>query len=211
MARSLAGDAVKRKLLKVGIIAEEEEYAGLVSKAFEAEFRRQGGEVTLAENVPVNSDSLRTVLTKVLSQKVDFIFFSSAYQAGTFLKQLRVLNENVPVYGNDTMCVSDTIDAAGAAAERVRCANVLLDESKAMAANFRKALEKKYGAAPTSLFYASLGHDAFYLMQQELRNGESAGKLLLGAGRRGEDGIYYVEPKVLEIRSGKMLPVESLK
>ncbi len=206
MARMLARDLRERGVRGVASIVEEEEYAVLITRAFETRWTELGGKIVIKESMPINSTDLRSILTRTLSKKPEAIFFSSAYHAGAFLKQLRLLDANVPVYGNDTMCISDTVDAAGGAANGARCGNVVLDEYLPSVKAFRTAIEKRFGKAPSSLFYEAMGYDAVRLMFKELGLQKLPGLPLLGVTERSSKGIYEVEPKVLEIRDGKIVP-----
>lgn len=208
MARTLADDLFHRNIRDVAVISEEEEYAVLIAKAFEEKWENLGGKVVISESVPVKSPDLRTTIFKILSRKPQAIFYSSAYEAGNFLKQLRTIDAEIPVYGNDTMCISETIEAAGPAAEKARCANVILDETADRIKVFRKAVENVSKKSPKSLFYSALGYDAVYLTLREMKLNVPTNKTLLGVEHRNSVGVYDIKPTVLEARSAKLLPVE---
>jgi len=209
MARTLADDLHDRKLKVVATVTEEEEYAVLITKAFTEKWKTLGGTIVSAESIPVNGTDLRSSITRVLSNHPEAIFYSAAYQSGTFLKQLRSLDSNIPVYGNDTMCVAETIDIAGSAANGARCGNVLLDESSPEAQAFRKAIVTKFNKAPSSLFYEALGYDSVRYILEELKLKPMPGKPLLGVTKRALNGVYDVIPSILEIKEGKMVPVSN--
>ncbi len=207
MAQALADNLYRQKLKNVGIITEDEEYSVLISRSFEEKFNALGGTVKASESIPLNSADFRSIITKVLSKKPDAVFYSSAYQAGTFLKQLRLLAPKLPVYGNDTMCAADTVNSAQTSANGARCANVVLDESLAEVKAFQQAVEGKFGKTPSSLFYAALGYDSVRLILKELKLPPMPGKSLLGVESRSQNGMYDITPSILEIENGKMLPV----
>lgn len=207
MARTLARDLFKRGMRRISTITEEEEYAVLISDAFQAEWQKLGGELLANELKTAGGTEFRPTIGRAMSRKPEALFFSAAYVDGVFLKQLRVLAPNIPVYGNDTMCVTETIDVAQAAAEGARCANVLVEEQRKEVQAFRAALTAKFGKAPASLFYPALGYDAVQLALRELHLPVGSAKPLLGVSERNSAGMYDITPTILEIKGGTLTPV----
>ena len=204
MAETLAADLHQRNIKTLATITEEEEYSVLITKAFEKRWKALGGEILDAEFQPVNSPDSRSSITRALSKKPQAMFYSSAYLSGTFLKQLRSLSSDIPVYGNDTMCTAETMEIAGEAANGARCANVVLDDSLPQVQAFRSALEKNFRKAPSSLFYPALGYDSVRLVLRELHLPPMSGRPLLGVEQRSATGVYDVIPSILEIRDQRM-------
>lgn len=208
MARMLAEEMQQRGISVVGSISEDEEYALLVSNAFGESWKQLGGSIVATETVPVNSSDLRSVISKVLVKKPEAIFFSSAYQAGGFLRQLRALTPTLPVYGNDTMCSADTIESAGGAANGARCGNVFLDNTDPAVLDLRNKVAARFGKAPASLFYVAMGYDLVRLALKELGlRVPFSMPPLLGVDGRNKVGVYDITPSVLEIRDGEIFPV----
>ncbi|HMO18231.1 MAG TPA: penicillin-binding protein activator [Oligoflexia bacterium] len=204
MAELLAEDLIKDKHRKVSVISEDEEYAILIAEAFENYIKMHDGEIISHELIPVNTADMQSVLTKTLRQKPDVIFYSSAYQAGTFLKKLRTFNKVVPVYGNDTMCVADTIDVAKTSSDNAVCGNVFLDEINPIVQKFIEDYKTATGKIPTSLFYPALGFDSAYIMMKEL-GVDIQSKPILGTNNKNELGVYDIPAEVLKIIDGKIV------
>jgi branched-chain amino acid transport system substrate-binding protein len=209
LAGMLAEDLYGRSLRNVGMITEDEEYSVLISESFKERWKSLGGNISGVESLPINSPDSRSSIARVLSKKPEAILFSSAYSAGIFLSQLRSLAPTIPVYGNDTMCAANTINSAGTSAEGARCGNVILNESVSEVKAFRRAMERKFGKAPSSLFYPALGYDSVRLIFKELNLSGISGKPLLGVEARSASGIYDIMPSILEIRKGKLELISS--
>ena len=211
LARLLATNMISKGFKKIATITEEEEYAILISKAFTERYKSLGGIILTALDHPTSSKDYRTTTLNALKNKPDAIFMSSAYETGTFLKQLRTLNKTIPVFGNDTMCVQETIDTAGAAAENGVCANVMLDESHPKVKEFRALLVKKFGAVPNSLFYSALGYDGLktgtVILEKSTayaRNNIISGTIL-SAQKLSAEGVVPVTPNIAVIKGGKLV------
>lgn len=207
MARGLAADMRARGINRVAVLEEEEEYAHLIASSFIEAWQKDGGIISGTSSQLLTERDFRPVLTKLLAGKPEALFFSGAYEGGSFLRQLRTLNKTIPIYGNDTMCVSSTIETAKEASDFARCANVVIDDELPQAKKFREQIVKKYGKAPVSLFYPALGYDAVVNSLSLISGKKSSLVTLSGAGERDGRGVYDIVPQILEIRGGVMKAV----
>lgn len=206
MARNLAHDLKKRGIQNLALIHEEEEYANLIATNFESEWQLLGGAFTSKDSQLLSDTNFRPTITRALVKHPEAIFFSSAYESGNFLKQLRTLDTSTLAYGNDTMCVTATVATAGAAAEGARCANVIVNEADPLVKELRGRLKQVMPKVPDSLFYTGLGYESI-ILSNEIVSGHSNTSLphIFKNLERNELGAYSIQPSILEIKNGALV------
>ncbi|MDR1775560.1 MAG: branched-chain amino acid ABC transporter substrate-binding protein [Actinomycetes bacterium] len=117
-----ADDAIKLGFKKVAIIDDSSPYGqGLVAE-FEKKFKELGGEVTSKQSTQQKQNDFTAVVTKIKSERPDFVYFGGTYAADTgagalLTKQLKEGGVSVPVMGGDGLYAADYISEAGEASE----------------------------------------------------------------------------------------------
>lgn len=120
-----------------------------LSEGFESKFTAQGGTVLLKEGVAENANDFRTIITKLKSlQNIDAIV-SPTYpkEGGTFVKQLKELGLEKPLFGGDNWGSPEFINIAGQAAEGVFYTAPSESQSPTYT-DFATKYEAKYGEVP---------------------------------------------------------------
>ncbi|MCY4107903.1 MAG: ABC transporter substrate-binding protein [Chloroflexi bacterium] len=125
-------------------ISEKTDYAEGVRQTSVAQFEKNGGEVTAAEQYASDTTDFRTQLTKLFAANPDALHISpqSEFAAGTIVKQARELGYEGPIYGETVTVGTTALDVAGDAATGLKAITAAPDPNNPKAqevlANFRE-------------------------------------------------------------------------
>jgi len=167
--RTVPADDLQAKILADWIIASGAKNVAIVytnnswgkplSEGVAAKFTAQGGKVLLSEGVAENSNDFRTVITKLKNiHDIDAIV-SPTYpkEGGMFVKQLKELGFNKPLFGGDNWGSPEFLKIAGQAAEGVFY--TAPSESKSpIYSEFAQKYKSKYGEEPD--IFSAYAYDA---------------------------------------------------
>ena len=88
---------------KVAILAEQNDWALGIEKAFKKDFEKLGGQVVVLEEFSEGVRDLRTQVTKIKNSDAELIYFPAFTEATLVgLKQLKEFGVNLPIIGGDT-------------------------------------------------------------------------------------------------------------
>ena len=166
--------ATKLKLKRIAIIDDRTAYGQGVADAFAAAATADGIQVVDREYTTDSAIDFGAVLTKMKQAKPEAIFFGGYYgQAGSLIKQMARLGMDQPLLGGDGMCVQDTANLAGPAANgKVYCpqGGPLLEGSKSGQA-FKTEYVNRFKIAP--LTYSSALYDGVMLLSAAIKGTNS--------------------------------------
>ena len=148
----------------VAILHDNTTYAKGLAEEGKALIEKDGDKVVFFDALTPGERDYTAILTKLKEAKPDIVFFTGYYpEAGLLLRQKREMGWDVPFIGGDATNNPDLVKIAGQdAAEGFYFLSAPLpkdlptEEAKAFLASF----EKKYGAAPNSI-YSVLAGDGF--------------------------------------------------
>lgn len=105
-------------LKKIAVIAEQTDWGQSVVKDFAEQVKANGGEVVFTEFFNRGLPDFRSIITKIERAKPDAIYTGFFYEDGAqFLKQMKQLNVETPVYSTSAAYNQKLVELAGPAAE----------------------------------------------------------------------------------------------
>ncbi|MBC2858547.1 ABC transporter substrate-binding protein [Stappia sp. 28M-7] len=105
-------------LKKIAVIAEQTDWGQSVVKDFAEKVKANGGEVVFTEFFNRGLPDFRSIITKIERAKPDAIYTGFFYEDGAqFLKQMKQLNVETPVYSTSAAYNQKLVELAGPAAE----------------------------------------------------------------------------------------------
>lgn len=159
------------KLKKLAVLDDNQSYGKGLADAVKREFTRMGGEVVLAESIDKDAKDYRPVLTKMLSNPPEALFFGGYHGPAALLtQQMREVGlANTVFFSDDGVYTQDYLQLAGKDAEGsyVSFVSTKGDETalKEFAAEFEKTFNVKYDDyAP----YQGHGYDAANVIMDAL-------------------------------------------
>jgi len=205
---------------RIGILAEQTDYAQAIKEALLGEFAVQGKQA-FSEDYLSDTADFRAVLLRLKSRNIEglVIVSQSEQTAALPLKQLRELTLELPIYGSNAMVSPTFLELAGIEAEGVVVVALPPVDSVLTAAG-KKIYAKylaKYGSPKSvdyffySAFEAFRAMDAALMSPADPRHFLSTGKFngIFGAYSFNEHGdMVGVAPLARLIRSRKFEPVE---
>ena len=207
---------IKNNITKTSVVYEEDAWAVIIKDAFVAKYKSLNGEVLDEEGQVItnanSSPNYKPILTKITKKKPQALFVVPAYNGGHFLKQIRSLGIQTPVYGPDTFAVTEVLDIAKSAAEGVICANAIVKEESVAAQTLRDKLEKTYKKRPTSIFYSALGFDGLKILYKAATSGQEFSNAMadinysegvLEVKGFDKDGMSKLEAGLFRVNGGK--------
>lgn len=105
-------------LKKIAVIAEQTDWGQSVVKDFAEKVEANGGEVVFTEFFNRGLPDFRSIITKIERSKPDAIYTGFFYEDGAqFLKQMKQLSVETPVYSTSAAYNQKLVELAGPAAE----------------------------------------------------------------------------------------------
>lgn len=105
-------------LKKIAVIAEQTDWGQSVVKDFAEKVKANGGEVVFTEFFNRGLPDFRSIITKIERAKPDAIYTGFFYEDGAqFLKQMKQLSVETPVYSTSAAYNQKLVELAGPAAE----------------------------------------------------------------------------------------------
>jgi branched-chain amino acid transport system substrate-binding protein len=139
------------KFKKLAILDDNQSYGKGLADALKREFTRLGGTVTLAESIDKDSKDYRPVLTKMLSDAPDVLFFGGYHGPAALLTtQMKEIGLTKTVFfSDDGTYTTDYLQLAGKDGEGAYASFVKVNVDQAAMDVFKAELEKtftvKYG------------------------------------------------------------------
>jgi branched-chain amino acid transport system substrate-binding protein len=135
------------KLTKLAILDDNQSYGKGLADALKREFTRLGGTVTLAESIDKDAKDYRPVLTKMLSDPPDVLFFGGYHGPAALLStQMKEVGLTKTVFfSDDGTYTADYLQLAGKDAEGAYASFVSLKVADQAAMDaFKAELEKTF-------------------------------------------------------------------
>ncbi len=216
------GKAAARDMIKKyksdSIISELSDYCQALKRVFIEECTKLGGKVLANEDYEQGNRDFRTVFLKVINTQPEAIFLNpqpSSTGAALF-KQLKELDNKLPLYTNFILSGQSAIDIAGQAAEDVIYISDPEPNGKQKDEFFAK-YEAKYGKKPAYNYPAASTYDSLYILAKAIKEvGYDPDKIknwlyempeyegTLGKYRFDENGdVVGIMPLVMIVKNGK--------
>ncbi len=166
-------------------------YAEQIVRAFEKEWKDNGGTIVAAEAVNPSDTDLRPVLTRIGTAKPDLLFAPDFVGVSGYLtRQIKEVPAmaKTPILGTDAVLSPAFLEAAGDAAVGYRLTGIDNDP-KLMGARYPELVQKykaKYGEDPISGFHGN-GYDAALAMMTAIE----------AVAKTDADGNTYIGRKAL--------------
>lgn len=151
---------------KIAVIAEQTDWGQSVVGDFSKEVKAKGGEIVFSEFFNRGLPDFRSIITKIDRAKPDAIYTGFFYEDGAqFLKQLRQLNVNIPVFSTSAAYNDQLIKLAGKAADGMRLtSNFLPVGGNATVQKFIKEWKAVRGADSSPSQFPAQAYDAVRIM-----------------------------------------------
>ncbi len=183
---------------RVAIVFSNNAWGKPLSEGFQSKFEALGGQVVHAEGVEENSTDFRTIITKLKRMKNIDAIVSPTYpkEGGVFVRQMKELGLNLPLFGGDNWGSPEFITIAGKAAEGVFY-TAPSDSKTASFIEFAKKYKTKYGEEPDVL--GAYAYDASMAIFKAVKtansiNTEKIRSALLGVTFQGVSGEIAFRP-----------------
>ena len=149
---------------KVAVIAEQTDWGQSVAKGFADPFEAAGGEVVYTEFFNRGLADFRSIITKIEEQKPDAIYTGFFYEDGAqFLKQVKQLGAEIPVYSTSAAYNDTLIELAGDATDGLfLTATFLPTREDASVQEFVTEWKKTHDGAPGQ--FPAQAYDAVNIM-----------------------------------------------
>mgnify|MGYP000671560360 CR=1 FL=1 len=131
---------------------ENTDYGVALKDAFDARVKENGGEIVLDEAHLLDQVDFSASITKIKAADPDAIMMLASFQAaGYFIKQVRDMGIEIPVYAASGVFNPVFIELGGAAAEGVGSStSYLLDSTDPIVAGFVSSYRDAYGEDPAN-------------------------------------------------------------
>lgn len=185
----------KLKTKKAAIIYQTNDYGTTLKLAFEAEFKKLGGIISIVEGVDLGTKDFKTQISKIKSKNVDVVFFPlHVVESAIFLKQSKELGFDVKFISCDGAMVEDLLKIAGDAAEGTYYTSLALayGSSDSLINAFNVNFKKKYNKAPDvyAAYYYEVTKIAAYALKKAGNNADKLKKVLYSIkGANSYNGI----------------------
>lgn len=173
---SLAKYAFQKLGYKKALIISDNgtDYSIGLAKAFEKEFKAQGGEIVAKFNVSSKDRDFKAVISQIQRAKADFVFVPLYYnEASLLVRQARSAGLNTPFSSADGVADESFMELAGSASEgyiftdNFDASNPPTEFSKEFIQNYEK--EKGTKAVPN---FTAMGADAYFVFYNALQKCE---------------------------------------
>ncbi|GGG34680.1 ABC transporter substrate-binding protein [Chelatococcus composti] len=156
---------LERGFKKIAVIAEQTDWGQTVVSNFADEVKAKGGEIVFSEFFNRGLADFRPIITKIAREKPDAIYTGFFYEDGAqFLKQMKQLGVDIPVYSTSAAYNQKLIELAGADAEGMHLTATFLPSNPAPhVQEFVAAWKEKTGQAEPGQFPAQ-AYDAVNIM-----------------------------------------------
>ena len=160
MAEYISNQGLKRAV----IFYEDDDYGKAVAKAFESNFIESDGEIVDRVTDFSNELEFEKAYEKWLALDYDAVFIvDSMPHAGVFLKRLRKVDQEVPIFAADGLDLKDLPTLLGEVGEGMFVATTYNNQdSRRASKQFRETYEEKFGIKPDT--WAVQGYDSIKLI-----------------------------------------------
>jgi branched-chain amino acid transport system substrate-binding protein len=184
------------KVRKAVAIHDGSPYAQQLAAVFADNFKKLGGEVLSTEAVDPKDVDMHPVLTRIASEKPDFVYFPLFVAAAAqVLRQAKGTPglENTKLLGGGSLMAADFIEAAGPAVDGFQIAYPDVSP-ESLGKNYPKLVaeyKKVYGEAPISGYHANAYDAATMAVRaiEKVAKADSAGNLYIGK-KALHDAVY---------------------
>jgi branched-chain amino acid transport system substrate-binding protein len=152
---------------RAAIFYNRDPWSETVTDSFRKKFTEQGGEI--AAEFPLNPDEVdfRSVITKVKSLQVDFIYTPLVFNLLPFYSQLKELALNKPIVTSDIIA-DEHIQQAPQVFEGIYQTN-LPEPTSPQFVQMKEQYQKKFGKPVSMGWFVGIGYDAMNIIAQAIR------------------------------------------
>lgn len=209
------------KAKRIAMVDDRTAYSQGLADKFEAEVKRQGGQVVRRDYTTPGQNNMSAIVTSIKASKPDLIFVAlSDSQAAPFALQMKQIGLASKVLSGDMIQTEDFIKLSGKNGEgfmSVVAGNVL--DSRPQGKQFVQQYQQKYGKQPLS--YGPQHYDAVMLaaLSMQKANSTDGGKMavaLKAMSFEGANASYRFDAKgdlvkapitVYQVKQAKWMPV----
>jgi len=171
-SRLAATEAAKlissHEIKTVGVIYENNDYPIGYYEVFTEEFEKLGGDVIIAEAYDFGSADMRTQILKVKDAEPEamLILPIGIPGAAMMLKQIKELEVELPVYGQELVSYDSVVNLAGDSADGVTAIMYDFDPEDDVSAEFIAEYSEFYGEELIDKYYGAVGYDVLMLLSE---------------------------------------------
>lgn len=200
---------------KVGTAFHIDEWSQLIHKNFVRRFKELGGEVVEGGSYSAEEKDYRTLITKLMQDKVEAIYFPFIMNGDLFLKQVKELGFKGKVLTGDVV-TKELIENTGDAIESVYYTQVFASQNPKLD-HVKELYQDKYKQEAPLFVFTALGYDSVYTLLEAMKLADSTNPeaikeaLYKVKGLQGATGIITFNEKgsspkeehVWQIQKGK--------
>lgn len=164
----------KKAIKKVAILQVRNDYGEGIIKVFKDRFNGQGGQVTAEDKYDQNETMFRSILTKVLASKPEALYCIGYYtDVALISKQVRELNNSLPIFATTTIEDPQFIKIGGAAVEGViypLASGYNAESTDPVVQTFKKNFHAAYNEDPG--FVAAQCYDCVNIIKKSIEAGK---------------------------------------
>lgn len=175
-----AEHAATKGLTKIGVIAEQTDYAIGIADVFKKHFESLGGTV-VEENFTSEATDLRTTILKIKGENPEALLISvqTPAKADIIFKQLQEQGVALPLYVNDVVAgFQDIVTKYKDYLEGMLSAEFAYDETHEGFQAFTTRYKEKYNEELPYRAYMATTYDAVYIMKEALERSEDDGEVM---------------------------------
>ena len=202
-----------RGFRKVAIAYTNEDYGVGYANVLRETFTELGGEVAAEENFTSGVTDLRTQVSRIKAANPDIVYVMSNSSASSVavLRQLSEQGVEAPIYGAESLGISDVTEGAQEAAE-----GLIVSTVSAGNTDFITRFNDEFGKEPGP--FAAQAYDAFTAIAQTIKDGATTGPEVRDAlaelsftGVSGnidfdENGDVAGNYRILVVQDGEFVP-----
>ncbi len=158
-------------LRKVGTAFHIDEWSQLIQKNFVRRFKELGGEVIDSGSYSSEEKDYRTLITKLMQNDVDGIYFPFIMNGDLFLKQVKELGYKGKVLTGDVV-TKELIENTGDAIDNVYYTQVFAEKNPKLD-HVKELYQNKYKEEAPLLVFTALGYDSVYTLFEAMKIADS--------------------------------------
>ena len=185
-AKEIAKIAIQKNDKKIGLVAENTDYAQSLKNTFKDTYTSMGGEVLLDETFNSGTTDFRTIITKAKSKNITTLYaVPQLYKTmALMLKQMKELNYEPKLYSNDALINSEALKYYNPAYSNILEGAIFtqakFNEKSTKTENFLTEFKGKYGSTegPLPPVYLATTYDSVFLLGEAIsKSGDNPEKV----------------------------------
>lgn len=163
-----------RNIHKISLLTWNQEWALQYRLGFLKAYQELGGEIILDEQFNTEDTEYRTPVAKIAQSDADGVLVVGLnYQAADIVQQLRLVDSDIPIFGQLDNDDPSFLAAVGASGDGMQWPLPKLDFENEETAWFLQTYRERFGVEPN--YYAFIGYDSLKLFDYAINecNGDS--------------------------------------